>query len=95
MTIDNFVSKSYILSTCLLLKIFVSLTRKSKILRRYVLVVSGYDGAEYPPYKDLINVGDIHSCEPWLYSECLKKNFAARTKAWRMTQKGHFTFSMH
>ena len=51
----------------------------------HVLVVSGYDGAEYQPYKDLINVGDIHSCEPWLYSECLKKNFAARTKAWRTT----------
>ena len=51
----------------------------------HVLVVSGYDGAEYPAYKDLINVGDIHSCEPWLYSECLKKNFAARTKEWRKT----------
>lgn len=51
----------------------------------HVLVVSGYDGAEYQPYKDFINVGDIHSCEPWLYSECLKKNFAARTKAWRTT----------
>ena len=49
----------------------------------HVLVVNGYDGAEYPPYKDLINVGDIHSCEPWLYSECLKKNFAVRTKEWR------------
>ena len=53
----------------------------------HVLVVCGYDGAEYQPYKDLINVGDIHSCEPWLYSECLKKNFAARTKAWRTTHE--------
>ena len=49
----------------------------------HVLVVSGYSGAEYPAYKNLINVGDIHSCEPWLYSECLRKNFAARAKAWR------------
>ena len=36
-----------------------------------------------PPYKDLINVGDIHSCEPWLYSECLAKNIAVRAAAWR------------
>jgi len=33
--------------------------------------------------KDLINVGDIHSCEPWLYSECLAKNIAVRTAEWR------------
>ena len=51
----------------------------------HVLVVSGYSGAEYEPYRDLINVGDIHSCEPWLYSECLQKNIAMRTKAWRET----------
>ena len=49
----------------------------------HVLVVTGYSGSEYSPYKDLINVGDIHSCEPWLYSECLAKNIAVRTKNWR------------
>ena len=49
----------------------------------HVLVVSGYSGSEYAPNKDLINVGDIHSCEPWLYSECLAKNIAVRTKKWR------------
>ena len=49
----------------------------------HVLVVSGYSGSEYKPYKDLLNVGDIHSCEPWLYSECLAKNIAVRTKALR------------
>ena len=49
----------------------------------HVLVVTGYSGSEYSPYKDLINVGDIHSCEPWLYSECLAKNIAVRTKKWR------------
>ncbi len=49
----------------------------------HVLVVSGYSGAEYPAYKDLINVGDIHSCEPWLYSECLAKNIAVRASEWR------------
>ena len=49
----------------------------------HVLVVSGYSGSEYRPYKDLLNVGDIHSCEPWLYSECLAKNIAVRTQAWK------------
>ena len=48
-----------------------------------VLVVKGYSGSEYKPYKNLVNVGDIHSCEPWLYSECLARNIATRTKAWR------------
>jgi len=51
---------------------------------RHVLVVSGYSGSEYHPYKNFLNVGDIHSCEPWLYSECLQKNMALRAKAWRM-----------
>lgn len=49
----------------------------------HVLVVEGYDGSEYPPFADFINVGDIHSCEPWLYSECLQENMALRAKAWR------------
>ena len=49
----------------------------------HVLVVNGYSGSEYAPYKDLLNVGDIHSCEPWLYSECLAKNIAVRARKWR------------
>lgn len=48
-----------------------------------VLVATGYDAKEYVPYRGFINVGDIHSCEPWLYSECLKKNIAVRTREWR------------
>lgn len=52
----------------------------------HVLVVSGYSGSEYRPYRNFINVGDIHSCEPWLYSECLKKNIAVRARAWRNEQ---------
>lgn len=51
--------------------------------QHHVLVVKGYSGSEYPAYKDFINVGDIHSCEPWLYSECLAKNISVRTNAWR------------
>ena len=50
---------------------------------RKVLVVSGYSGSEYKPYRGFINVGDIHSCEPWLYSECLAKNMAVRARLWR------------
>lgn len=49
----------------------------------HVLVVTGYSGSEYAPYRDLINVGDIHSCEPWLYSECLQKNINVRAEQWR------------
>ena len=49
----------------------------------HVLVVSGYSGSEYKPYKNFLNVGDIHSCEPWLYSECLRRNIAARVREMR------------
>ena len=49
----------------------------------HVLVVTNYAATEYKPYKNFINVGDIHSCEPWLYSECLRRNFHMRTQAWR------------
>ena len=49
----------------------------------HVLVASGYSGAEYKPYRNFINVGDIHSCEPWLYSECLQKNIGVRAREWR------------
>ena len=48
----------------------------------HALVVTGYDGAEYKPYKDFINVGDIHSCEPWLYSDCIRENIAVRSGEW-------------
>ena len=51
----------------------------------HVLVVSGYSGSEYAPYRNFLNVGDIHSCEPWLYSECLQKNISVRAKEWRKT----------
>ena len=53
----------------------------------HVLVVDGYDGAEYPPFANFINVGDIHSCEPWLYSESLQKNMQDRARAWRESPK--------
>jgi len=49
----------------------------------HVLVVSGYSASEYSPYRGFLNVGDIHSCEPWLYSECLAQNIKVRAKEWR------------
>ena len=51
--------------------------------QRHVLVVKGYSGKEYPSYRGFLNVGDIHSCEPWLYSECLRRNIALRIREWR------------
>lgn len=53
----------------------------------HVLVVSGYSGSEYKPFRNFINVGDIHSCEPWLYKECLQRNFHVRAQAWRKTHQ--------
>jgi acetyl esterase/lipase len=49
----------------------------------HVLVATNYSTSEYPPFRGFLNVGDIHSCEPWLYSECLQKNIAVRAKEWR------------
>jgi hypothetical protein len=49
--------------------------------------MKGYSGAEYPAFRGFLNVGDIHSCEPWLYSECLKKNIALRVREWRKKNK--------
>ena len=53
----------------------------------HVLVVSGYSGSDYKPYRNFINVGDIHGCEPWLYSECLQRNFRVRTEAWKRAKR--------
>ena len=52
-----------------------------------MLVVDGYDGSEYPAFENFINVGDIHSCEPWLYSECIRENIKVRAQAWREQNK--------
>ena len=49
----------------------------------HALVVTGYEGSEYKPHGGYLNVGNIHSCEPWLYSDCIQQNIAVRTAAWR------------
>lgn len=48
-----------------------------------VLVVEGYDGSSLPNILDILNVGDYHGAEPWLYSECLGNNIRTRIKAFR------------
>lgn len=48
-----------------------------------VLVVEGYDGSALPNILDILNVGDYHGAEPWLYSECLRNNFRKRIKSFK------------
>ena len=48
-----------------------------------VLVVEGYDGSGLPNILDILNVGDYHGAEPWLYSECLRHNIPLRIRAFR------------
>lgn len=49
----------------------------------HVLVLSNYAATEYKPILGILNVGDVHGCEPWLYSECLRRNIALRIRQWR------------
>lgn len=51
--------------------------------RHHVLVVSGYSASEYRPILGFLNVGDIHGCEPWLYSESLGRNIRLRVQRFR------------
>lgn len=48
-----------------------------------VLVLDGFDGSYLPNILDMLNVGDYHGIEPWVYGECLKKNFKQRTDAFK------------
>lgn len=48
-----------------------------------VLVVEGYDGSSLPNILNILNVGDYHGAEPWLYSSSLRQNFADRIAAYR------------
>jgi hypothetical protein len=54
---------------------------------RNVLIADNYAATEYKPILGILNVGDIHGCEPWLYSECLRDNIALRIKRWRELHK--------
>lgn len=48
-----------------------------------VLVVQGYDGSSLPNILNILNTGDYHGAEPWLYSECLRENFHTRIKSFK------------
>jgi len=52
-----------------------------------VLVLEGYDGSRLPNILDILNTGDYHGAEPWLYSECLRENIHRRIKAFKQTTK--------
>lgn len=52
-----------------------------------VLVVKGYDGSALPNILDILNTGDYHGAEPWLYSECLRENFKQRIKSYKQAAK--------
>jgi uncharacterized protein YqkB len=46
-----------------------------------VLVLKGFDGSYLPNILNVLNVGDYHGIEPWVYSECLRANFKKRIAA--------------
>ena len=48
-----------------------------------VLVLDGFDGSYLPNILNILNVGDYHGIEPWVYSEHLRKNFKQRIGAYR------------
>lgn len=48
-----------------------------------VLVLKGFDGCYLPNILDILNVGDYHGIEPWVYSECLRENFRLRIETYR------------
>lgn len=51
-----------------------------------VLVLDGFDGSYLPNILDILNIGDYHGIEPWVYSECLRKNFHQRINSYRKKQ---------
>lgn len=52
-----------------------------------VLIVEGYDGSSLPNILDVLNTGDYHGAEPWLYSECLRNNIHQRIKSFNSSTK--------
>lgn len=44
----------------------------------HVLVLEGFDGSYLPNILNILNVGDYHGAEPWIYSECLRENIRSR-----------------
>jgi hypothetical protein len=55
----------------------------------HVLVLDGYDGSALPNILNVLNVGDYHGVEPWLYSDCLRENIRRRIAAFRQQDGGN------
>lgn len=51
-----------------------------------VLVLEGFDGSYLPNILNILNVGDYHGIEPWVYSECLRENIHKRIDAYRQSR---------
>ena len=47
-----------------------------------VLIVEGFDGSAYRPILNMINVGDYHGAEPYLYQEYIKQNVSERIETY-------------
>lgn len=54
-----------------------------------VLVVKGYDSSNLKPVLGMINIGDLHSADPWLYQEMLKKNVKTRIESFKCKNNGN------
>lgn len=48
-----------------------------------VLVLDGFDGSYLLNILNILNVGDYHGIEPWVYSKCLHKNIKQRIKSYK------------
>lgn len=51
-----------------------------------VLVLDGYDGSSLPTFSTYSTWATYHGVEPWMYSECLRRNFKQRIEAFRARQ---------
>lgn len=60
-----------------------------------VLVLDGFDGSYLPNILGILNVGDYHGAEPWIYSECLGENMRARIAAFRQKSAAHTPRNSH
>lgn len=48
-----------------------------------VLEVKGYSGSQFYRIPGFINDGDLHSGEPIIYKDCLRRNIALRIREWK------------
>ena len=44
--------------------------------------------------QNMMNAGDFHSAEPWLYEECLRENIRARVEAYYNNEESRMTEDM-